>query len=273
MTEPRFIDGPIGRIAVHDLGGSGDHTLLVSHATGFLGRVYRAMAAELSDTVRVVAFDFRGHGDSDTPQNEDDFSWQGMTDDLDAVIDHIGVDPLHGFGHSMGGAALLESERRRPGTFTTAMVYEPIVPPGDFRDNSPMTRAALGRLRTFPTYADALRRYAAKPPLGLFRADVLSDYVSHGFEAIDEEVTLKCTPESESATFANAGTIRLNTLSEIAFEVVVAKSGDGGLPAQLANAIIEELPNATSITFPTLTHFGPLQDPVVIANAVRDQLG
>lgn len=272
MSEPEFIDGDIGRVAVHHLGGTGDQTLLVSHATGFLGRVYRALAAELSDTARVVAFDFRGHGDSDSPHTEDGFDWQAMTNDLEAVVDHIGADSLHGFGHSMGGAALLEAERRRPGTFTTAMVYEPIVPSGEFGGASPISQAALGRLRTFPTHADALRRYASKPPLGLLRADVLNDYVSHGFAETSNGVTLKCTPEHESATFEHAGTIQLDSLSEISLDAVVAKSGDGGLPCQLADSVAENLPQSTLMHFPTLSHFGPLQDPVSIANTLRNQL-
>ena len=276
MTMSTSIEGSAGVIAVHDLGGSGDDTLIVCHATGFLGQVYGAFARELKNDVRVVALDFRGHGDSFAPDDVDDFRWSAMADDLKRVIDHIDAATLHGFGHSMGGAVLLETERLHPGTFETAMVFEPVVPPGPFRDDR-IIAASRGRLRRFPSRGDALLRYASRPPLGLFRADVLHAYVQHGFADDDSEggdggVVLKCSPESEANTFMNAGQIRLGLLDQIALDVVVATSADGGVPAQLAPQVADALPNGRLLEFPSLTHFGPLQDPVVVANAMRDLL-
>lgn len=269
VTTTEFIDGGVGQIAVHDLGGAGENTLLVCHATGFLGRVYQAMARELADDVRVFALDFRGHGDSDHPDTEAGYDWNGMSEDVLTVVDHLAADALHGFGHSMGGAALLGAERLRPETFRSAMVFEPIVPPGQFSGESPLVKAARGRLRTFPSAAEALQRYASKPPLGLFRADVLNDYVVHGFAETTDGVTLKCTPESEAATFANAGAIHVAQMSEIDLDVRVAKSGDGGLPAQLTDGIVKALPHGVLVEFPSITHFGPLQNPVVVAAEIR----
>ena len=264
-----FVDGGAGKIAVHDLGGSGAATLLVAHATGFLGRVYRAMARELADVCRVVALDFRGHGDSDVPKTDEDFSWVHMIDDLLRVVDHLNAEELHAFGHSMGGAAVLGAERARPGTFASIFVFEPIVPPGKFAGESAIAAAARGRLRTFPSRALALERYASRPPLGLFRADVLFDYVRHGFADSEEGVTLKCSPESEAATFSHAGSIRLGHLADVAMPVTVAMSGDGGLPSELVEPIVEALPQGTLLDFADVTHFGPLQDPVTVAAAVR----
>lgn len=266
-----MIDGGVGPIAVHTLAGEGDQVLLIAHATGFLGKVYQAFARELPSDLRVVALDFRGHGDSATPDNEDDFAWALMADDLARVIEHVGADSLHGFGHSMGGATVLEVERRAPGTFASAFVFEPIIPPGRFTADgeSPLSKAARGRLRTFPSRGDALVRYSSKPPLGLFRADVLHDYVVHGFEDSEDGVSLKCLPESEASTFAHAGEIALDSLPEIDLDVVVAKSGDGGLPAKLADTVAEQLPNGRLLEFSAITHFGPLQDPITVAEAVK----
>lgn len=275
MTTTEFIDGTAGRIAIHrfDTADQAQPMLLVCHATGFLGMVYRALAHELRDDFTVVALDFRGHGDSDTPDDLADFAWPNMSSDLLAVVDHLAVDELHGFGHSMGGAALLAAERHRPNTFASLFAFEPIVPPGPFGDGeSPLTKAARARLRTFPGYPEALQRYASKPPLGLFRADVLSDYVNHGFADVEDGVTLKCTPENEAATFGHAGVIKLADMAEVAARVVIGQSSDGGLPAQLAPAIVDALPAGELRHFSTITHFGPLQDPVVVANALREQL-
>jgi len=63
-------------VTVHDLGGTGD-PFLICHATGFLGRVYEPMAADLTAHHHVYALDFRGHGDTPRPANER-FDWSGM---------------------------------------------------------------------------------------------------------------------------------------------------------------------------------------------------
>ena len=117
-------------IAVYEFGGAGP-PLLLAHATGFCATMYRPLGAELVDRFRVVALDFRGHGRSARPDN-DDFGWDRMADDVLAVVERLGSTPAAGFGHSMGGAALLMAEERRPGTFRSLFLFEPIVFPDDF---------------------------------------------------------------------------------------------------------------------------------------------
>ena len=74
-------------IVVHDLGGSGD-LMLLCHATGFHARAYEPLAAQLASHFHVLALDFRGHGDSTAPHNGR-FDWEGMADDLLAVVDAL----------------------------------------------------------------------------------------------------------------------------------------------------------------------------------------
>ena len=55
-------------VAIHylDWGGDGPPLLLI-HATGFLGALWRPIAERLTGRFRVVAFDQRGHGESGKP--------------------------------------------------------------------------------------------------------------------------------------------------------------------------------------------------------------
>lgn len=275
MTTATFVQGEGVELAVHDFGGSGD-TILVAHATGFLGRVYRAFAAELTAGFHVVALDFRAHGDSSTPARPEGFDWSLMASDVAAVVDHLRTDVLHGVGHSMGGAAILEAERLRPGSFASAWLFEPIVTPsaGPSTGESSLVVGARSRRPGFASAEEALSRYSSRPPLGLFRADVLHDYVMHGFHtAEDGSVTLKCTPDSEATTFAMTGAIHHGNMGEMLLPTIVAESGDGGLPAQLAPPLADALPNGRLERFEHLTHFGPLQEPVSVAAAVREHIG
>ena len=87
-----------------------------------------------------------------------------MADDVLAVVGRLDP-PIAGFGHSMGGAALLLAEDRRPGTFRSLFLFEPIVLPDDFAPigSNYMAELARGRRSTFPSRDEALARYASRP--------------------------------------------------------------------------------------------------------------
>ncbi|MBB3951336.1 alpha/beta fold hydrolase [Aureimonas jatrophae] len=65
---------------------------------------------------RVLAFDHRGHGDSDKPLDPEQYTPQHMADDMRALLDARGVRRAAAFGYSMGArvsafAALSHAER------------------------------------------------------------------------------------------------------------------------------------------------------------------
>lgn len=260
-------------LAVHDLGGSGP-PLLVCHATGFCGLTYGPLAAELGRAFHVWALDFRGHGDSSAPP-VDRFVWAGMADDLEAVVDELfGDRPFAVVGHSMGGAAALLLERRRPGSLRSAYLYEPIIVPdgqGRLQADNPMAVAAARRRAEFPSKAAALMRYASRTPLGVLRADALAAYVEHGFaELPDGSARLKLLPAHEAATFSAVDVPTLSSMREVNTPTTIAVGAQGEAygPAILGPAVAGALPRGRLERYPTLSHFGPLQDPSTIAAAV-----
>jgi pimeloyl-ACP methyl ester carboxylesterase len=267
-------------LELHDLGGSGT-PLLIAHATGFCAGAYLPFAAALVDRFHVWALDFRGHGLS-TPPADGDFAWTGMADDVRVAVDAIGG-PVAGFGHSMGGAALAAAELARPGTLRAALLFEPIILPFD-DTGSPnfMAIAARRRRDRFPSRADALARYAHRPPLGTLRADALYAYVEHGFrddpeadldEDLDPGVVLRCTPEAEAATFEGDGKPRVEQMAGVQVPVTVAlgeRDGDG--PARFAPLVADAFPQGTLRRYAHLGHFGPLEDPPTVAADVADAL-
>lgn len=266
-------------VAVHRL-STGRTPLLVSHATGFHGHCYRAMAGELGDAYAVTALDYRGHGDTAHPPDVE-VSWDRFTDDAIAVAAQLcaeGDGPLLAVGHSMGGACLLQAAARRPELFSALVVFEPIVPPsGELNPGggNPLAEGALRRRATFPTFTAAIDNYAAKPPFSAFRADALADYVHHGFRQVPEGVTLKCTPAIESATFLAGSTHRTwSMLDRVAVPaVVLAGRLDGSTPPALAEPIASRLPNATFERFDEWDHFAPMVEPAHFASVVERHLG
>lgn len=268
----RSADGT--ELALHDFGGHGDPLLMV-HATGFCAGAYGPLAALLTSRFHVWGLDVRGHGDSAEPASHT-MDWQEAADDVLAALEAIGPSRhgVVGFGHSMGGALLVEAQRRRPGVLRGAWLFEPIVtPPRDewAATESPLSISARRRRRDFPSRDEALRRYAARSPLGVLRADCLAAYVTEGFRDTDEGVTLKCSPEWEATTFEATGTVVVGDLVDLDLPAVIARGERDDTtvgPAAMALAVADTLPGAVLQRFDHVGHFGPLQDPDTVAEAI-----
>src|SRR5208337_5384399 len=102
FSEPASSFVNVNGIQMHtlDWGGSGS-PIVILHATGFLGRIYRPIATALTSIGHVFSYDQRGHGDSGrSPTGE--YNWTAMMDDLAGFIAAMGFKSVRGFGHSAG---------------------------------------------------------------------------------------------------------------------------------------------------------------------------
>lgn len=260
------------KLAVHDLGGDGP-PLLMAHATGFCGPVLAPLAALLADRFHCWAFDGRGHGDTEWPAGLD-WKWSGFADDVLAVVDGLGLERPYGFGHSCGGAAMLDAEARRPGTFAALWCYEPIVWPELTAElaasRRPLISGALKRRDQFPSRQEAYDNFSSKPPLESFDAPALRAYVDCGFRPDNEGVRLKCPPFVEASIYRQ-GLVHdgFTRLGQVRCPVTVGW-GERSVAMERAvpEAQVDALPDATLVTFADLGHFGPLEGPRAIAGAI-----
>ncbi len=268
------------RIVLRELGGPKTTTavpvLLFSHATGLHGRVFEPMASILNDHFRCVSLDLRGHGMSETPP-EGGLAWSGMADDVLAALSSGGfpVGPLHGIGHSMGGAALALAASRRSDAFRSLWLYEPAIFPaegGSMLDGDNAMSEAAARWRDcFDSLDQAYENYRSKPPFNQLHPDALKAYVDGGFSsAPDGSVSLLCHPSDEAEVFRRAATSGAwDCLAglEIPVAVVAGRRDEVG-PGMFASAIADALPQGTLVERPRLGHFGPLEDPIAMAQDV-----
>jgi 3-oxoadipate enol-lactonase len=98
MTE--FVQ--IGGIRLaYEVHGDGPWVVL-AHGGGLDRRMWRPQVPALAERYRVVAFDFRGQGESDAP--ETGYGPDNLLDDLAGIIDELGIDRLHLVGLSQGAA-------------------------------------------------------------------------------------------------------------------------------------------------------------------------
>jgi hypothetical protein len=134
-----------------------------------------------------------------------------------------------------------------------------------------MSSAARRRRPAFASRAEALLRYAGRPPLDELRAGTLADYVEFGFrERADGWVELKCTPEHEALTFEAEGKPTYRTVAGITTPITVAigTTARGWTPAVFGPQLVEHLQHGRLDEHPMLGHFGPLQDPVSIGRSI-----
>lgn len=263
-------------LAVHDLGGAGGApALLLAHATGFCAPVLGPLAAALAGSFRCWAFDGRGHGDTRTPPGTD-LRWARSAGDVLAVVDGLGLGPLFGFGHSAGGAAMLDAEARRPGTFRALWCFEPIVWPRHTPEleesRRPLIEGALRRRAVFASRDEALANFAAKPPLSSLAPDALRAYVECGFAELagGNGIGLKCPPEVEAEVYRQ-GLVHdgFGRLGRVGCPVVVARgAASRAVEREVALAQVGALPAGRLREFPGLGHFGPLEDPAAVAAAI-----
>lgn len=277
---PQMIDSTNGcRLALHHLTPSVAEApderphLLICHATGFHGRAYAPLARALAARFDVWAIDTRGHGASPAPA-DGDFDWRGMAHDVTAAVDALGGEPVLAVGHSMGGAAILLAEVQRPGTIGAAYLFEPIVVPEELATDpgkSEMGGPARNRREIFPSKAEALWRYASRPPLNVLRSDALSAYVDGGFDELDDgTVQLACRAESEARTFEASGKPTVPSVAHLTLPFTVANGGatPPPSPADFSPLLADAAPNATLVTYPHLGHFGPFEAPEQIAEDI-----
>ncbi len=102
MTEHTTLiaSGPAGHIAAVDYGGPGPDVVLI-HGGNRTLLDWTPVRARLNG-MRLVAYDLRGHGESDVPADSD-YSFAAQHADLEAVIDAVGLQRPYVVGHSIGG--------------------------------------------------------------------------------------------------------------------------------------------------------------------------
>jgi pimeloyl-ACP methyl ester carboxylesterase len=92
-------------IAVTDVGDGPPVVLLHGLACG--KRMWFHQIRGLKDRFRIIAYDQRGHGETDAPDDADRYSTKHLAQDLVGVLDALELPKVHLVGFSMGGGPAL----------------------------------------------------------------------------------------------------------------------------------------------------------------------
>lgn len=120
--------------------GSGP-TLLLLHQSAQSADEYLAIAPLLAESFQVVSLDLPGHGASDTPDHE--LGVEEYCEAVTVVLDALGIDRTHVFGHHGGCMLAVALAVGNPGRFDKLILSGGGITDPEIADlvlNNPMTR-------------------------------------------------------------------------------------------------------------------------------------
>ncbi len=177
--------------------------LLMLHATGLCAWPWKPIARQLARRYRVLAFDQRGHGDTDASDKGYRFEYAG--EDLAAIIETMGLERPRVVGHSSGGLASIIAATLLPGRLGPVALVETRV------SNDPATtptqdlnlRAERTRLKrpVWESRAEMFASYRTRAAFRDWEDEPFAEFIAGGTRLRpDGKAELKCHPETE-ATF------------------------------------------------------------------------
>lgn len=146
--------------------------LLLTHGYGSSRRMWDANIDALAADRTVITWDMRGHGDSDSPGDQDAYTHAATADDMLAVLDACAVDVAAVGGLSLGGYMSLDLYRLHPERARCLLLFD--TGPGFKNDdaraawNAHAEQVAAGH--THPGLARAARGMLAQQDASVIRS-------------------------------------------------------------------------------------------------------
>jgi pimeloyl-ACP methyl ester carboxylesterase len=197
---------------------------------------------------RVIAYDARGHGSSSPARARDAYSYEELQRDLQAVMDHYGIEGAVLAGVSMGAHTALGLALRAPRRVCGLVVITPGYDPETQEDRS--------RLARWDALADGLERDGVE---GFIRAygeeRVAPEWRETTLRALRQRMALHEHPGAVADALRVVPRSRpfgeLGELGAISVPTTVVASGDEadpGHPQALAEAYAAAIPGAELVT-------------------------
>jgi pimeloyl-ACP methyl ester carboxylesterase len=155
----RFTGPKLAGVHLHSLhhGSSGRAKLVLLHGAGANAHWWDHLASRLAEHFHVVALDFRGHGNSDFPEQ---LRAGAFSEDLEALLEHLGAPGAILVGHSLGAHVAVAHAARSAETPSLILLE---LTRGASRARQRATRFALTLGQTYASREEAIRRFRFLP--------------------------------------------------------------------------------------------------------------
>jgi pimeloyl-ACP methyl ester carboxylesterase len=118
-----MLQRPAGKVR-YEVTGSAGPALLLTHGYGATSAMFGGNVTALAATHRVVTWDLRGHGASDSPADPASYSSASALADMSALLTELGLDDAVLGGHSLGGYLSLQFTLTFPARVTGLVLID-----------------------------------------------------------------------------------------------------------------------------------------------------
>ena len=242
--------------------------LVLGHGLLFSGWMFHPQVAALKDRFRCITVDWRGQGHTpEAPDSKADMD--SLTDDLVALLDHLGLGAVHYGGLSMGGFVGMRLAARHPERVLSLILLDTSAGPEDPE-----------KVSQYRLLAKVYRVLGIAPVRGKVEPLMFSPSVvaSGASKAIAEEWMgqLKKVPRSGMTKAIRGVTDREPIVDEIgsitAPTLVIVGADDTATPLAKAEVIAATIPGAQLEVVPDAGHSSTIEQPEAVTRLMSDFL-
>ena len=242
-------------------GPAGAPVVALANSLGTDARIWDGVIEHLFDRYRVLSYDKRGHGLSDTPPG--DYGLGDHVDDLLGLLDHLAIDRLALAGVSVGGLIAQGLALRSPERLVALVLCDTAPKVGDAAGWN--ARIDTVRSQGLSAIADPVMDRWFSPGFQQQRQDELAGWRNLFLRSDPVGYAATCATLRDSDLTAQIGSIAVPTL-------VVAGEADRSTPVELVRACAEAIPGARFEILPGAGHIPSIEQPAVLAALMMDFL-
>ena len=227
--------------------------VLLSHGYSATAEMWRRQVKYLSPEYRVIVWDMRGHGQSDSPDDPGAYSEEETVGDMAAILDACGADKAVIGGLSLGGYMSLAFQLAHPERTAALMLFD--TGPGYRKDEAraQWNDMALKRAETLEARGlDALGR-GAEVRISTHRSAQGLAHAARGMLAQRDARVIDSLPSIDMPTL-----------------VLVGENDTGFLAG--SDYMANKIPGATKVVIAGAGHAANIDKPAEFTAAVREFL-
>lgn len=232
--------------------GSGPAVLL-THGYGATSQMWQGQVEAFKDRYRIIAWDMRGHGQSDYPDDQSLYSAEHVVADMAALLDQCGEKTAVIGGLSLGGYATLAFHLRHPDRCKALMLFD--TGPGFKKDDArdAWNKRAMERADKLDRLGLAAQSDSAEAQLAQHRDATGLAHAARGM-----------LTQSDSSV--------IQSLPEIAVPVLVLVGEEDQPFIAATDYMAAKIPNSTKAMVPKAGHAANIHNPADFNRAVEEFL-
>ena len=231
--------------------------LVLSHALGLSLAMWDPQVAPLSQALRVVRYDHRGHGRSPVPGGP--YTIEELGRDLVHLLDRLGLERVSFCGLSLGGMVgmwIASNAPERIDRLVLCSAAARMLRPDDFA-----ARARTVREHGIEAVADTVIGRWFTPAFKVNHPDTFARIRDALLSAPREGYAGACEAIAQMDLRADVPRIKAPTL-------VIAAEHDQSTPPDLSREIARRIPAAELVVIPDAAHIANIEQPQIVANLI-----